>query len=90
MEVHMKTEHGQEHVKCPKCPKILKHPVALERHLKTNHDECQCDECGKVCNSATGLKRHMLTTHTPDNLKVEQKLRNIDYIFYRYIFKLSR
>ena len=70
MEVHMKTEHGQEHVKCPKCPKILKHPIALERHLKTNHDECQCEECGKVCNSATGLKRHMLTTHTPDSLKV--------------------
>ena len=87
MEVHMKTEHGQEHVKCPKCPKILKHPVALERHLKTNHDECQCEECGKVCNSATGLKRHMLTTHTPDNLKVELKLRKIDYLFNRYIFK---
>ena len=76
MEVHMKTEHGQEHVACPKCPKILKHPIALERHLKTNHDECQCEECGKVCNSSTGLKRHMLTTHTPDNLKVKQKLRN--------------
>jgi hypothetical protein len=75
MEVHMKTEHGQEHVACPKCPKILKHPIALERHLKTNHDECQCEECGKVCNSATGLKRHMLTTHTPDSLKVKQKLR---------------
>ena len=80
MEVHMKTEHGQEHVACPKCPKILKHPIALERHLKTNHDECQCEECGKVCNSATGLKRHMLTTHTPDNLKVEQKLRKAIFI----------
>ena len=91
MEVHMKTEHGQEHIACPKCPKILKHPVALERHMKTNHDECQCEECGKVCNSATGLKRHILTSHTPDNLKVNYDLCNmlrvliIKFLIYKII-----
>ena len=67
LRYHEQEYHGEFDLPCDVCDRVLKHPLALERH-KLIHRRYTCDICGKS-GLLSKFKKHMETYHTEEHLK---------------------
>ncbi|XP_037076271.1 zinc finger protein 135-like [Pollicipes pollicipes] len=59
---HLETHSGTE-FRCPHCAKAFRHPLPLERHVKSQHispDDHKCAACGKLFSTRYHLERHAM------------------------------
>jgi len=60
---HMRSAHGEDHIKCTQCDSTFKHEKIYLKHVKNQHTFVTCELCGKQF-SNSAYKKHKRKDHT--------------------------